>query len=96
MKKHFWGVYVLAAFAAVLFFGGQMQKAETATTQTVPEQLPYSQVYISFSEPQGEVFNVKNGWGADYNDVFYCFVNEISENDRNTTICSAALLLQKI
>lgn len=96
MKKQFLGLYILAAFAAVLFFGSQMQKVEADTAQTVPEQLPYSQVYISFSEPQGEVFNVKNGWGVDYNGVSYCFVNEISESDRNTTIRSAALLLQKI
>ena len=56
----------------------------------------YTQTAISFSEPQGEIYDVQNGWMTQWDGVDYCFAPEISEADRQAVVEKAAPILSAI
>lgn len=86
MKKGRISVLLIAAMALALCDCQSNGRTPAAPAETVSASLVYTKTAISFSEPQGEIYGVQNGWMTQWDGVDYCFAPEISGADRQTVV----------
>lgn len=90
------GKICFLALAIILFLAGCGNVTDTPTPAAPePVALSYESKIVSFTEPQGEVFD-SLGWTAEHNGVTYSFASNIEEEDRNAVVNETLAILNLI
>ena len=87
---------VLFLILGMAVFLAGCDRAAVMSTEPAPLELSYETALVSFTEPQGEVKEAKNGWATEYGGITYCFAQAIEETDRNAVVNETVAILGAI